>query len=504
MARRPGGRLGDLLRRLRRLERREVRDLRRRLEETSTLVHLTLLLVLPLLVGLVTFLSNELEALSFFLFPPLASGSYMLFANPESRYASPVRFVAGLTAGAICAWIAVEVAIVFVYPDLPPTALQVDAPGAAFAIFLTGLVTWALDIEEAAAFSTALLGLLVSPTQQATFVASVFLGSSVVALVFYAWHRSVYTKRARYLYESTKGDDHVLVPMRGETPDATAMLGARLAAAHEASKVVLLDLVEAEWIAAAEREAIREHEATNLATGGPGARPPGDDASGPPPGDDGDDGDIGRHAAISEAVARLEEQARTVETRVGVPCQVVVAVDDGSPAETVLGTAAEADCDLVAVPYEEEYGSLSPFVRSLFGGDVDVLVHRSFDGRTAWREVMVPVRRASDVAHSMIDFATRLAGETGRVSVCTCIGTQRERRRADEMLADLVETFTGRLETRVSQSDIVPFLAENAPAFDLVIIGASQDRSAASRLVSPPTFERISEMESDVAIVDRH
>jgi hypothetical protein len=34
-------------------------------------------------------------------------------------------------------------------------------------------------------------------------------------------------------------------------------------------------------------------------------------------------------------------------------------------------------------------------------------------------------------------------------------------------------------------------------------MGASTDRSRASRFVSPPTFERIQELDCDVAIVDR-
>jgi len=484
------------LQRARRVERRELRELRRRIEVTDTLVHLSLLVLLPLLVGAVTYLSTRLEGLSFFLFPPLASGSYMLFTNPESDFASPVRFVAGLTTGALCAWAAIEVALLVVYPGLPAAELSVDAPGAAFAIFLTGVVTWVLNVEEAAAFSTALLGLLVDPTRQFAFAVSVLVGSSIVAGVFALWRGFVYEKRAEYLYESTKGDDHVLVPMRGETADATAMLAANLAAAHEAGKVVLLDVVADPRRAAAERDLLREHGATRLLGGGGAARETAGGGESPVAAETAPD--------VSGAVARLEERAQRVETRVGVPCQVVVAASEGDPAGTVHETAARADCDLVAVPYEEEHGSLSPFVRGLFGGEVDVLVHRSHDGRTRWSRAMVPVRSASDVAHSMIDFAARLAGATGGVSVCSCIATDRGRRRADDMLEKLVETVEGNLETRVACATIEDFLAENAPGYDIVFIGASRDRSAASRLISPPTFERIEGLETDVAIVDRN
>ena len=489
--------------RIRRIERRELREVRRQVEVTDTLIHISLLLFLPLLVGAVTYLSNRLENLSFFLFPPLASGAYLLFTNPERDFANPVRFVAGLTAGALCAWLAIEVALVAIYPTIPPSQLSVDAPGAAFAVFLTGVVTWTLDIEEAAAFSTALLGLLVDPTKQFAFTVSVFLGSAIVAVVFATWREFFYERRARYLYETTTGDDHVLVPMRGPDAGATAMLAAKLAAAHEGGKVVLLDIVDEAWMAEAERDLLREHGSTrllepgvDLGPGDGGDRQAPTPASEPPPEEPVPD--------ISEAVARLEDQARQVETQIGVPCQVVVAVADGDRSATVHETAARADCDLVAVPYEERHGSLSPFVRSLFGGRFDVLVHRSYAGRTRWSRAMVPVRSASDVAHSMIDFATRLVGATGRSSVCSCIASDRQRRRTDEMLEDLVETFEGNLETRVARAKIEDFLEENAPGYDIVFIGASRDRSAASRLISPPTFERIQDIEVDVAIVDRN
>jgi hypothetical protein len=35
-------------------------------------------------------------------------------------------------------------------------------------------------------------------------------------------------------------------------------------------------------------------------------------------------------------------------------------------------------------------------------------------------------------------------------------------------------------------------------------MGASRDRSRASRLVSPPTFRRVGDLDVDVAIVDRN
>jgi hypothetical protein len=96
-------------------------------------------------------------------------------------------------------------------------------------------------------------------------------------------------------------------------------------------------------------------------------------------------------------------------------------------------------------------------------------------------------------------------GVDGRVTVGTCIGTDRERRRAERTLADLVGTFEGNIETRVSRATVEEFLTRYGPAYDLVILGASRDRSAASRFVSRPTFERIDGDEggTDIAILDR-
>jgi nucleotide-binding universal stress UspA family protein len=510
-------RVAGLLRRIRQVEHREMRDARRWLERTSTLVHLSVLLVVPLLMALVTALANAVGELSFLLYPPLASGAYTLFADPEGRYASPIRFVGGLTVGATCGWVSVEFAVRTLYATPPG---EINAVGAALAVFLTGAVTWALDVEEPSAYATALLTLFVYGRIEtpAVFVLSVAVSSAIVAGAFAGWRSLVYERRAEYLYESTSGDDHVLVPMAGPPAEATAMLGARIAAAHRAGKVVLLDVVDDEGVARAERTLLEEHDDTRLLDPGgivDGGRIGSDrgDAAGPGEGghggsaSDGDDSSgLGARQDVAEAVADLERRARNVETKVGVPCEVVVTTRGPSRAKTVLRTAREANCDLVAVPYESKHGSVTAFVRELFRGDVDVLVHHSHDGRTRWQRILVPVRRASDVAHSMLDFATRLARRTGEISVGTCVASDRERRRGEQMLADLVEPFDGTIETRVSRQGIETFLVEHAAAYDLVIVGASQDRSAASRFISPPTFERIDndELGTDVAIVDRH
>jgi len=472
-----------LLTRLRRAERRELREFRRWAETTDRLVHLSVLVFVPLLIGLVTLLSNAVPRLSFLLFPPLASGSYTLFVDPRGKYADPGQFVAGLTIGAACGLGALWLSTAFLTP--PPGQFQVAAGATVLATLATALITWPFDIEEPSAYATALLALLVRPTQRLTFLGSVFLASSIVAVVFVVWRNRFYDRRATVLYESTTGDDHVLVPMRGDHAHATAMFGARLAAAHEAGKVVLLDIVADADAAETERAILNGGvEAGSVEAGGIDKT---DDVS----------------DALRERVEALESRAATVETRVGVPCQVVVATGEESAAATTLEAAESTNCDLVAAPYESKHGSLTTYLQQLFRGRTDVIVHRSRNGRTRWRRVLVPVRRASDVAHHMVDFAVRLTGGGGRVAVATCIGDGGDRRRAESMLADLVEPFEGGIETRVSGVDIHSFLGRTAEGYELVIVGASRDRSAASRLIAPPTFERLDDIETDVAIVDR-
>ncbi|PSQ00440.1 universal stress protein UspA [Halobacteriales archaeon QS_5_70_17] len=467
-----GDRIRGILRRLRRAERREVREFRAWLENTRNLVHLSVVLFVPLLVALVTALSNALAAFSFFLFPPLAAGTYTLFADPAGEYASPTRFVAGLTAGA--------------------------ASTAAMSVLFTGVVTWAFDIEEPAAFSSALLVLVaggpVAVGGRLSYVVSIAASSALVAGAFVVWRRKFYSERARYLYQSTRGDDHVLVPMRGDHPEATAMLGARLAAAHEAGKVVLLGFVD-------------ESDAAEGAGGPDGSPPTAADGAGESAGDRGEEipaASPEERRAAEGVAAELEERAAAIRTRTGVPCEVVVAGEDGTPASVAVRTARETNCDLIAAGYETERGRLSPYVRELFRGDVNVAVHRSREGRTTWKRVLVPVRRAGDVAHEMLDFATRLAGRTGRVAVCHCIDREGDRRAAESTLANLVETVSAACETRVARAGIADFLAANAGGYHLVILGSSGDRTAASRFVARPTFDRLEDVEADVIVFDRN
>jgi len=363
----------SLLERARRFERRELRELWAWLETTRNLVHVSALVLVPVLVALVTKLSNVVGVLPFVLFPPLASGTYTLFANPEGRYASPVWFVGGLTGGAVCGGVALWLSTVVTRPaagTVDGLATTISPVAAAVAVFLTGAVTWAFEVEEPAAFSTALLALVLPTgagsgatpvTVAGQYALGVAANSTVVAGAFTLWRERFYERRARYLYQSTKGDDHVLVPMRGDHADATAMLGARLAAAHDAGKVVLFDTVD--------------------------------------------------ESAIERAADDLRAEGFDDPDAAG---QSPESVDDGA---SLLRSDDDADAD---------------------------------------------------------------------------------------SLADLVEPFETETETRVAHAAIEEFLTTTAPQYDLVVIGASRDRSAASRLVSPPTFERIRDLETDVAILDRN
>ncbi|MFB6089923.1 MAG: universal stress protein [Halobellus sp.] len=486
--------------RVRRIERRELSEFRRWIQNTDNLLHLSIVLFVPVVIGIVTYLSNHVQTLSFLLFPPLASGTYTLFSDPDGRHADPLRFVASLSSGALCGLAAYETARwlygraggAFVHPE-----------SAALAIFLTGLVTWAAHVEAPSAFSTALLALVTGDVDPVTYVVSIFLAASFVAGVFVVWRKTFYEKRAEYLYETVHGDDHVLVPMRGETAERTALFGARLAAAHEAGKVVLLDIVPEDVADAFDpedpspfRESVVE---PNRGDGADFGAIDGDGEADPGDGGDGEEPDASA-MPMRETVQRLERCAANVHTRVGVPCEVVVV--SGDPVTATMEAARDANCDLVVTPYEEDRGTLSSYVRGIFAGELDAVAFRSVRDQRRWDRVLVLVARPGDVAHGMIDFATRLTGDRGTVSVTTCIGSEVERRTAETHLDHLVETASGNVETRVARSDVDDFIAANAGNYDLLVLGSSGERSPASRFVSPPTFQRLQELECDVAVFD--
>ncbi|GGJ06703.1 universal stress protein UspA [Halobellus salinus] len=477
-------------RRLRRIERRELSEFRRWIQNTTNLLHVSVVVVVPVLLAVVTSLSNRIQVLSFLLFPPLAAGTYTLFSDPEGRYANPIRFVASLTAGAVCG-LASYSAVAAAYGGIPVGVIRPES--AALAVFLTGIVTWAGRIESPSAFSTALLALVTGEVDPVIYVVSIALASSFVAAVFWVWRGRFYERRAEYLYETVRGDDHVLVPMYGEAADRAAFFGARLAAAHEAGKVVLLELVS-------ETDSPADDE-----TGVDVTVPT---ASGVADGSErfsinlsaSDDTDRSVPPETAEVVARLEQQAAAIRTEVGVPVEVAVVA--GPPVGATLQAAREANCDLVVMPHEVGDDAQSAYLRGIFGGPIDAVAFRSRSERRRWRRVLVLVARPGDTAHGMIDFATRQAG-TGTVSVTTCIDDESERRRAETRLEHLVETADGNVETRVARTSVGAFVDANAGSYDLLVVGSSGERSPASRLVSPPTFGRLEEFDCDVAVFNR-
>jgi nucleotide-binding universal stress UspA family protein len=494
-------RLWAYLNRLRRIERRELREFRAWMETTRNLVQLSVLLLVPLLIAVITAISEVNPRFSYLLFPPLASGTFTLFANPEGKYSSPWNFVGGLTIGALCGWFSLIVPVEALF-DIGQPDTGISPVGAALSIFLTGVITWVLNARISSAFATALLVLLTrTPSRAGVYVLSIAVSTILVSVVFILWRREVYAERAQYLYQSTKGDDHVLVPMRGPQPAATAMLGARLAAAHDAGKVVLLHMVSDDDIAAAEgtTDSGKTEPIASRSASSDGASISLQDGDVP------ESETQSTEERVTSAFAEaLEARAEIIRTEVGVPCEVVVASEGKKPSRTVSETAHETNCDLIATPYETRHGSLSPFIRELFVGDTDVVIHRTVDGQTNWKSALVLARQAGDLAHSMLDFATRLVGRSGHLSVGHCVTNDRQRRHAEEMLADLTETMSCACETRVSHSSVESFIATCAPEYDLVIIGASRDRNVASRFLSPPTFERIDSLACDVVVLDRN
>lgn len=474
-------------RRLRRLERREIRELQRWLEDTENLLHLSALVIVPLLIGAVTLLSNVSPVISFLVYPPLASGTYTLFADPGGRYSSPRKFVGGMTVGAFSGWIALEASMQFWY-TVPPEQFQVHAGAAALGIFLTGIVTWLFEFEEPTAFSSALL-VLVTGSEQLTYVGGIAVSSLLVAGVFVVWRRRFYRERARYLFQSTRGDDQILVPVRGGETESLVLFAGRLAAAHDAGKVVLMETVPPEAIEEAESE-LEAERSPNTAERTMGQSE-----------------QAVAHAAeeqVTEQVLdRLERLQARLDRVIDVPCEFVVAVENGGAGETVLKTAEAENCDLIVSPYEVEEGGLAQFVRTVLNGRTDVIVFRPSNGRTEWHRLLVMVRSSGEIANAMLDFAHRLVAKGGTISACTCIKHGRERRTAEITLENVVESLPDPIETRIAHGSVEQFLERNTSHYDLAVIGASTDRSAASRFLSTPTFERIRDVECDLAIVHR-
>jgi len=246
-------------RRARRFTRREAHAFRRWLEDTENFLHLSTLLVVPLVIGAITWISNASAVVSFLIYPPLASGTYALFTDPSGPYADPITFVGGITVGAVSGLVALRFSATFLTLT-QPGYFEVYAGTAALGIFLTTVLTWGLDLEVPTAFSTTLL-VLVTGSSELTYVIGIVVSSVIVAAVFSAWRRYFYRERSQYLFRSTSADDHVLVPTRADTPASIGLFAARLAAAHESGKVLLMETVEKQTITETEATLVAEAEA---------------------------------------------------------------------------------------------------------------------------------------------------------------------------------------------------------------------------------------------------
>jgi hypothetical protein len=436
------------------------------------------LLVVPVLLAGLTWLSNSISLLPFVIYPPLASGTYTLFANPESVYAEPRRFVGGMTLGALSGWVALRLATAFWY-TVPPGQMEVHAGATALAVALTAGSTWAFDLEAPVAFSAALLALVAGT--DLSYVLAIGLSSSLVAGVFLLWHDRVYEQRGQFLFRTVTSDDRVLVPIRDDPADEEAALfGAHLAAAHDAGRVVLYrasprqELPEATLDVEAEAllPTVTHEEASTEGSWTP----------------------TPEVAAVNRARAAIEET-------VDVPTEVAVEPGDPNDAEGTLAAARALHCDLIVTGHEGPIAEPTAYLGRLFAGEVDAIAFHPTERVTSWSRVLVLVRGPGKTARAMVDFATRIAATPERVSVAHTIEHAERRREAEAMLAELVDSFDSDLETRVARGPVGHFLERNAAYYDVVFVGSSTDRSVASRILSPPTFQHLSDVEADLALV---
>ena len=452
-------------------------SVRRRLTSTDRLLHLMTVFVVPVLLGSLTWLSNAVGVLPFVIYPPLASGTYTLFADPDGQYSEPKRFVGGMTLGALSGWAALTVLSALWY-SVPPGQMEVHAGATALAVGTTALVTWGLDLEEPTAFSAALLALLAGP--EISYVLAIGLSSAVVAGIFAVWRDRVYEHRDQFLFHSATADDRVLVPIRGLPGDAdVALFGAFLAAAHGAGRVILYRATQTE-LPEPSLEPTPDGESE-------GAREPAVETLGP--------------ATETTSIGTLARIQTAIEETVDVPVEVAITDADPEDPGATIDAAHALECDLVVAGHPEGLSEPSPYLAGLFGSDLDAIALQTTGQRSSWSRVLVLVRGPGRTARAMLDFAIRLAATPERVSVAHTIETTERRREAESMLAELVESVDADVETRVAQGPVGAFLDRNGAYYDVVFVGSSTDRSVASRILSPPTFTDLGTVEADLALV---
>ncbi|MFB6109595.1 MAG: HPP family protein [Halodesulfurarchaeum sp.] len=467
------------------IARRLVRALRQRITSTDMLLHLMILLVVPLLLAGLTWFSNAAPLLPFVIYPPLASGTYTLFADPESVYAEPKRFVGGMTLGALSGWVAIRLTSTFWYTG-PPGEMEVHAGATAFAIALTVISTWVLDLEVPVAFSAALLALVAGT--DLSYVLAIAISSSMVAGLFLVWRDRIYEQRGEFLFRTATSDDRVLIPVRDIPADEeTALFGAHLAAAHEAGRVVLYRASPREEIPAASLDESAENPESVAREEGGEREKEAEDGEGP--------------WTPTPDIAAVDRARTAIEETVDVPVEVAVETGDPADPERTLAAARALECDLIVAGQEGAIADRSDYLAGIFSDDIDAIAFHPSEEVTSWSRVLVLVRGPGKTARAMIDFATRIATSPERVSVAHTIDGSERRREAETMLAELVDSYDSDLETRVARGPVGRFLERNSAHYDVVFVGSSTDRSVASRILSPPTFRNLTEVEADIALV---
>ncbi|HEU0027604.1 MAG TPA: HPP family protein [Ktedonobacterales bacterium] len=138
------------------------------------------LVILPLFLAIVALLVGQTN-MGLALFPPLAAIGFTLFMDPWSKRATVRSIMAGPVIGAAIG--AVTLAVV---PAGPLRILLVTA----FAI----VALYWLRSELAPALAVALLTLLVGVRDGPLYVLAIALGTSALAVIFFAWRRYIYER----------------------------------------------------------------------------------------------------------------------------------------------------------------------------------------------------------------------------------------------------------------------------------------------------------------------
>ncbi len=400
------------------------RQLRKLLEDTEILLHLSALF----LVSLVIIIASEISNLSFFpilLFPPIASAAFIVSYDPESEFSNPKNIIFGLTLGALSGWISLEI-------------LGFEVPAYILSIFLSGILTWISSTENPSAYSAAVLAIF--SRESILYVIAIFLSSVLLGFVSYIW-RKFYEGRANYLYESTK-EECILSPY---SPIYTDIAG-HIAKKHgKGGEVVILE-----------------------------------------------SGEVSK-----EKIKEIEKTAKDLEEKFKIRTEISI-IEEKTP-KSVLDVAERYSCDSIISPWKDMEST-----QKLFGGKCDVLAIHGLDKtkNRRWEDSLVPVREENELSHLMVEIASRI---TDTVGVLKIIDNSKELRKAEKELEELIDGFQGNFETRVRKKTdtIEKSIKKLSKGYDILIIGASTDRTTVSRIISTPLMNKLIE-EMDIPIIIVH